>query len=109
MHLLTKKKLREYLQEKRVYERVDEWLIDDFIMYIKMAKEAREDITSRGAVMNIAKPENKPYWQQNPSVSILNNCTKNLLNISRKLGLSPYDRDNLGIGQIEELDDGFDD
>lgn len=73
-----------------------------------MSDEARKDILKRGAVMNIAKPENKPYYQQNPSVSILNNCTKNLLNISRKLALSPYDRDNLGVKEIDE-EDGFDD
>lgn len=61
MHILTKKKLREFLVTKGVYEEVDEYLIDNFIIYVKMAKEAREDIEKRGSVMNIAKPENKPY------------------------------------------------
>ncbi|MCW0484669.1 P27 family phage terminase small subunit [Gaoshiqia sediminis] len=104
--MITKKKLREYLEEKGIYNDVDEFLIDDFIAYLEMSQEARRDIKKRGAVMNIAKPENKPYYQQNPSVSILNNATKNLLNISRKLALSPYDRAKLKVEEDIE-DDGF--
>lgn len=102
--MLTKKKLKEYLENKGIYEDVDEYLIDEFIDYLKMSVEARRDINKRGTIMNIAKEGNKPYFQANISVSILNNCIKNLLNISKRLGLSPLDRENLKIDSVEEED-----
>jgi len=106
--MITKKQLTEYLQEKGIYNDIDSYLVDEFVSYLKLSKQAREDISKKGAVFNIARDETKPYYQQNPSVSILNNATKNLLNISRKLGLSPLDRSNLKLDDDLE-DDGFDD
>jgi phage terminase small subunit len=55
--------------------------------------------------MNIAKPENNPYWQKNISLSVLESSTKTLLAISKKLALSPLDRAALKIDDVEETDD----
>lgn len=105
--MIKKTELIEYLQNLGIYNDIDEYLVDEFINYLTLAKQAREQIKKTGAVLNVARDANKPYYQQSPAVSILNQCTKNLLNISRKLALSPYDRANLKI-EIEE-EDGFDD
>ena len=59
--MISKKKLTEYLIEKGIYNEVDEYLVDEFVFNLKLIKESREDIKKRGSVVNIAKPENKPY------------------------------------------------
>ena len=105
---LTQKELIEYLIEKGIYQEVDRVLVDDYIYNLKLSKQAKTEITKNGSIMNVSKDPQKPYYQQNPAVSILNQCTKNLLNLSRKLALSPYDRANLNIN-IENDDDEFDD
>jgi hypothetical protein len=59
--MISKKKLREYLIEKEIYNEVDEFLVDEFVFNLKLIDDAKRDISKRGAVMNIAKPENNPY------------------------------------------------
>lgn len=106
-NIITKKELTEYLINKGVYQEIDRYLIDEFIQYIKMAKDARDEIAKYGSVLNVSRDADRPYYQQHPAVSILNQCTKNLLNISRKLALSPYDRANLKIEIDNEEDENF--
>lgn len=106
MKKLTKKRLFEYLNEKGIYNSVDIYLIDEFMFNLGMINESKLNISKIGSVMNVSKDSKNPYYQQNPSVVIYNKSMKNLLDISRKLGLSPNDRAMLNI--VSDIDDdGF--
>jgi hypothetical protein len=59
--MISKKKLREYLIEKGIYNEVDEFLVDEFVFNLKQIDIAKKDIDKRGAVMNIASPDKNPY------------------------------------------------
>lgn len=107
--MLSKKKLREYLVEKGIYNEVDEFLIDEFVFNLKLIDEAKRDISKRGIVMNIASAGNNPYFQKNISLSVMETATKTLLAISKKLALSPLDRAALKVDNVNEESDGFGD
>lgn len=103
--MIKKEEIIEYLNNIGIYETVDEYLVDQFIYNLEMIEQAKETLLTTGIVINIARPENNPYFQQSPAISVLNSATKNVLSISRKLALSPLDRANLKIEIAEE--DGF--
>ena len=106
--MVNKKKVFEYLNNKNIKIEVDEIIIDELIFNQYLIKEAKKDIKERGLNINVSKGET-PYYQTNPSISTYNQSVKNILNISRKLGLSPLDRKNLKIDSSSIIDDGFDD
>lgn len=103
--MIKKEEIIEYLEDLGLYQKVDEYLIDSFIDNLAIIEQAKTELLTTGILINIARPENNPYYQQSPAISILNSATKNVLNLSRKLALSPLDRANLKI-TIEE-EDGF--
>ena len=105
--MITKKKLTEYLIDKGIYNDVDEWLVDEFIYNLKLIKEAKTDVEKRGTIMNIAKEGNKPYYQKNFSLSTIETATKTLLQLSKKLALSPFDRATLKLDDLDNMEDGF--
>lgn len=102
---MTKNQITEYIKAKGIFEEVDMIMVDELLFNLKVIKEAKKDISNNGLVINTSKGPN-PYYQQSPSVSIYNNAVKNVMNLSRKLALSPLDRANLKIS-VEEEDDGF--
>lgn len=106
---MTKDKIIDYLKEKEIYETVDDTLVDELIYNIKTIDNAKVDINKRGVIVNVrSDPEADPYFQPNPSVAIYNNALKLIMSISKRLGLSPEDRFNLGLVGKELNKDGFD-
>ncbi|RCW38672.1 P27 family phage terminase small subunit [Marinilabilia salmonicolor] len=104
---MTKKQLIEYIKTKGLYEDVDLVMIDELLYNIRIAKQSKADLKKYGLMMNVSKNDEKPYFQQSPAVNIYNSSIKNIMNLSRKLALSPLDRQNLKV-TVEDEDDGFD-
>lgn len=104
---MTKKQLIEYIKDKGLYEDVDLVMIDELMYNIKVSRQAKKDLNKYGLMMNVSKDQNKPYFQQSPAVAIYNSAVKNIMNLSRKLALSPLDRKNLNLEATDE-EDGFD-
>lgn len=95
---MTKKQIIEYLQEKNIYQDVDVMLVDELIFNLQMIKNCKKEIKDKGVLIDIARSDaDREYWQQNPAIAIYNKSVKNLLDITRKLSLSPVDRSALKI------------
>ncbi|MFW5847872.1 MAG: phage terminase small subunit P27 family [bacterium] len=105
---LTKKNLINYLEQKNIYESVDDNLITELLYNVKIANQAKKDINQRGVTVNVRQSDENPYFQPNPSVSVYHSAIKIIITLSKKLGLSPEDRANLKLLNIDDLDDGFD-
>lgn len=95
---MTKKQIIEYLQEKNIYQDVDIMLVDELIFNLQMIKNCKKEIKEKGVLIDIARPDaDREYYQQNPAIAVYNKSVKNLLDITRKLSLSPVDRSALKI------------
>lgn len=95
---MTKKQIIEYLQEKNIYQDVDVMLVDELIFNLQMIKNCKKEIKDKGVLIDIARSDaDREYWQQNPAIAVYNKSVKNLLDITRKLSLSPVDRSALKI------------
>lgn len=95
---MTKKQIIEYLQEKNIYQDVDVMLVDELIFNLQMIKKCKKEIKDKGVLIDIARSDaDREYWQQNPAIAVYNKSVKNLLDITRKLSLSPVDRSALKI------------
>jgi len=104
--MVTKKKLIEFLEERGLYEDVDDAMIDELYFNFQVMKQAKTDIKERGLLTPINT--SGTLTNQNPSIAIYNSAFKNLLNASRRLGLSARDRKELGLSS-ESKSDGFED
>jgi P27 family predicted phage terminase small subunit len=104
--MVTKKKLLEFLENTDFLE-VDSYLVDELLFNQLLIKQAKKDIKEKGISINVSNNPEKPYFQTNQSVTIYNNSLKNILQISRKLGLSAADRKTIGLS-VDNDDDGFD-
>ncbi|HHX68034.1 MAG TPA: P27 family phage terminase small subunit [Gallicola sp.] len=95
---MTKKQIIEYLKNKNIYDDCDVMLVDELIFNLQMIKNSKREIKDKGVLIDIARADaDKEYWQQNPAIAIYNKSVKNLLDITRKLSLSPLDRSALKI------------
>ena len=106
---MTKKQLIEYLDSKGFLESVDFNMIDLFWQNWQIAKKANAKVRKEGILVNVRQSDENPYWQQHPALAVYNAAVKNLMNLSRKLGLSAYDRMNLKIDLDNLETDGYDD
>lgn len=106
---MTKKDLIKYLDEKGYLENVDYTMIDLFYQNLKIAKKAAAKINKEGILINVRQNDENPYYQQHPALAVYNAANKNLMNLSRKLGLSAYDRMNLKLEIDNTEKDGYDD
>lgn len=102
---LTKKKIVDYLKEKNLYNSLDDFLIDELLYNIHLAKLAKEDLEDRGVVVAINSAGT--LFNSNPSVNIYMSSVKMMLNIGRKLSLEPLIRSTMKLNDTE-VDDGFD-
>lgn len=93
--MVSKKGLIELLKDRGVYDEVDDVILSEFFTCLKMIRAAKKDINERGNLTACDK-EGK-ILQQNPSIAIYNTHLKNLLNLSRKFGLTPRDRMELNL------------
>ena len=97
-----KNQVKKLLKEKNLFEISDLSLIEELIYNIKLSDSAKTNIDTFGLMMNVSKDPEKPYFQQNPSISIYNSCIKNIGMISTKLSITPAERSKL---KIEEKKD----
>jgi len=91
------------------YRPSDEPLIDELIYNFKMLQRAKDSLETEGLMINIAKPENDPYYQKNPLFSVYDTCLKNINALYTKLNISPLDRRswNLEVGGDDDFDTDF--
>lgn len=76
------------LQQKNVYEKeIDDFLIDQFILNLKLIADSEKDIAKRGNLINLRQANQEPYFQINFSISILHNAIKSNNTILKQLGL----------------------
>jgi len=94
--------IKKYLTEKGVFEDSDLMLIEELVYSFSIAQEAKKLINELGILAESATGEVKV----SPSITIYNSAVKNILQISRKLGISPRDRHELKLTLEEQ--DGFD-
>jgi P27 family predicted phage terminase small subunit len=105
---MNKKNIVEYIKGKGIYDDVDIMMVDELIFNMEMVKTCKKNIKEYGVTMNISKDPQKPYFQVSPNVTTYNSCIKNIMNLSRKLALSPLDRQNLKISNVVD-DEGYED
>lgn len=101
--MTTKSKIVDYLHDRGIeLSPLDDAMIDELLYSMKIIKMAKADIKENGIIV--------PHGQTvkpNPAVNIYQMAMTNIKDISRKLGLSLRDRNELKL--VEEDDDGFDD
>jgi P27 family predicted phage terminase small subunit len=78
-------------------------LLEELLFLNELMKSAKESIDTEGITIEDAAGISKA----NPSVTIYSNSLKSALSISRKLGLSHRDAQELGM--VGSTEDGFDD
>ena len=96
---LTKTKLTKYLKRKGSYEEVDEPLVTSLMDVLGIMETAKKSIDNDGIL-----DEN---GNVSPAIRIFTSMLSEYRALTKKLGLSPFDRRQLGIEN--EADDGFDD
>lgn len=101
-----KQEITDYLKDKGIYEDVDLVLVDELIFNLQLIEELKEDLETRGVVVPINS--SGTLFNSNPSLNGYNSALKQVLSISRVLGLSARARAELKINTEEEID-GFDD
>jgi len=105
--MISKKQLKELLNTNGQLKEGDIFLIDEFYHNMKMMKDAKTHINDKGILAQGDK-DGKIFYQS-PAIKIYNDSFSNLLKISQKLGLSPYDRGKILAEVKGTVDDGFDD
>jgi P27 family predicted phage terminase small subunit len=93
-----KKDLVKILKSKNNYEKTDDLLIDELLFHISLLSDAKQDVIDNGFMINVRKdPDAPPLFNQNQSVSVVFQATKQVQSLIRQLGLSPADRLKLRI------------
>lgn len=103
---MNKKDIKEYLSTLPNYNKNHDYIIDELVYNHKLIKDSKKKIKDDGLFINVSNNPDKPYFQQNQAVTIYNNCLKNILQLSKKIGLSPLDMKQLEITGNGD-DDGF--
>jgi len=97
-----RKDLIKKLKSLKLYDEVDDILIDGLVYSIKIADMSFFDIEERGVVANVSATST--VLQRNHSVSIFFDAMKQINELSKKLGLSTRDRVDIGVEKEDEDD-----
>lgn len=89
------RKLEKELKEPKRFEKTDEPLLETLVMAIEIRDRAFWDVATNGVMIYIDK--RKKVLQKNHSISTFYQMGKMIMDISHKLGLSPFDRKELKI------------
>lgn len=102
-----KKQITDHLKSTDLYEKIDDMLIDKLVFNVILCDDAQADILERGMVVNVAKPENNPYYMTNPSVNVFFSATKMISALCTKMGINATERRKLKIDMSDDttLDD----
>lgn len=98
-------KIKRELDKDGRFEAVDETLIETLVMAIEIRDRAMMEIVENGILMYVDKKQT--IKQKNHAISTFYQMAKTIMDISKKLGMSPLDRMELKLERKEN--DGFDD
>ena len=98
---ISKRKISDFLKDKGVYESIDETLVDILFDVLSILDAVKDDIDTDG-IFEIDANTGKKVM--NPAVKIHNMMVSEFLAISKKLGLSAFDRKALGMDLQPEDD-----
>lgn len=96
---------KRQLKATGLYQPTDDIHLETIVMCEEIQLRAFMDIETKGTLMKVSKEGD--VQQKNHSISTFYQMSKMILEISRKLGLSPMDRRDLKIQQEEN--DGMND
>jgi phage terminase small subunit len=96
------------ITSKGQLEKIDINMIDELIFNYRIIDKLKKELLAGGIIVNVRTPEAIPLYQTSSYMSIYNNCLKNILAISRQLGITVSERAKLGLNNIStEIEDGF--
>jgi P27 family predicted phage terminase small subunit len=95
----------KFLKDKGIYEGIDTTLREELAFNKEICEAMREDIETRGYLINVAGEGKPEYMQHNPSIGVYSNALKNINTLSTKLGIAPTDRLKWGLKTQEGKDD----
>ena len=104
---IKKKRLISLLETRETYSETDQTLIDNLMIMIELRDMAWDDIKENGITKNVAAPGKSSVMQKSTSISSLIDSNKAIVDITKKLALSPRDRFDLGIEADKNPKDGF--
>lgn len=104
---MSKKKIREYLEEKEVYHTGYDFLINLLTDQISLYNQARKVIKEEG--VSVWGSAEEKFKVRNQHFKTLQECVQNITQLTSKLGLSVKDSVVIRelVGAPEETD-GFD-
>ncbi len=103
-YLSQKKNIIKLLLERGQYTDIDIYLIERLMETMEIADLAMVSIRNDGVVIPMGA---NGYLSKNPSISTYKDALKNIIELSKKLGMSVRDRAELGIGLQEEKEEEF--
>lgn len=107
--MVSKTRITQFLKAKKQFDVTDSLLINELVYNQKLLKEAKKLLLNNGELeilTNLAADPGEKSMQLNQAIGAYNSALNNILKISGRLGLSPYDRKKIGItGEPES--DGF--
>ena len=98
-------KIKKQLEADGKYKDIDEVILETLVMAIEVRDRAFMTVIEDG--VNVFVNKKKTVKQKNHAISSLQQMAKIIDDCSRKLGLSPFDRQELNI--ISKEKDGFND
>ena len=101
---LTKKVITDFLKAKGSYDPIFDYVIEDLLFNLEVADELKNDIRTRGAVIEIG---NTGQMITNTSLTAYNVALKQVMLFSSRLGLDFKAIKDLKLDNKTE-DDGFD-
>lgn len=100
-----KDRIIKYLEKCELDDDINEFLIDELIFNIELAKTAKEDIIKNGIKINITRNhDKKPFYQKNRAIDIYTQALKGITLLCTKLCLTPSDRQKLKIERKDAED-----
>ncbi|HLO60946.1 MAG TPA: P27 family phage terminase small subunit [Bacteroidales bacterium] len=107
-YVLLKRNIIKLLEGKGVKEEIDITMVDQLVFNYKLIDRVMNDLLSGDYMTQVRKDENYPLLQVSAQSTIYNNCLKNILALSTKLGITVQERQKLGLSKsVESHDDGF--
>ena len=102
---LTKKKITDFLKDKGVYDEIDSYIVEEFLFNLELAAMCKADLTERGLIIPINSEQT--LFNLNPSNNAYQTAIKQVLTLSRKMGLDYRSRQELDMLVDTDEDDGF--
>ena len=99
-----KEQIISLLEEKGLFEELDESLIDHLCFQNFIADNAAKDISKRGNLVETVSYREK-VLKPNPSLRIYNNAIDKIAIYATKLGITPQERQKLGLADLREEED----